>query len=122
MSGAATKETWSREQALEERTRRKLLKFADRVPPLPEVVNKLMQIIACDRTEPADIEEALRHDPVMVGKVIMLVNSPLFGLHREISTIQDGVVVLGLTPLRNMVLAYAASEAMVRMRAARMPC
>ncbi len=96
-----------------ERSRRKLLHLADRVPPLPEVVTQLLQTMDRDDCEPADIEAVLQFEPVLVSRVLMLVNSPLFALNRDITTISEAVVVLGRSPLRSMLLAYATSTVML---------
>jgi putative nucleotidyltransferase with HDIG domain len=96
-----------------ERTRRKLQGLADRIPPLPEVVMRTLGLLDQPDAEAAAIEAVIQHDPVLVGKLLMLVNSPLFAMNREISTIREGVVLLGLAPLRGMLLAYSAGQMMI---------
>ncbi len=104
--------TENRDLLAEERQRRQIVQYSHKIPPLPDVVTKLMSLIQNGETEPSQIEAVLVHDPVLVGKVLGLVNSALFALNREISSISDAVVMLGFAPLRSLVLAYSAANFM----------
>lgn len=99
--------------ATAERNRRKLLDLTEKIPPLPEIITDLLELTQDGEATPDQIQDLLQNDPVLVGKVLMLVNSPLFALNREITSIREGVVLLGFSPLRSMVLAYSASQSML---------
>ena len=99
--------------ATAERSRRRLLDLTERIPPLPEVITELLELTQDGDATPDQIQDVLQNDPVLVGKAMMLVNSPLFALNREITSIREGVVLLGFSPLRSIVLAYSASQSLL---------
>ena len=68
--------------ALQERTRREILHRSDLVPPLPDLVARLLVLLSRQTTEPADLESLLQNDQVLVGRMLAMVNSPFYGLNR----------------------------------------
>ncbi|MEE9128291.1 MAG: HDOD domain-containing protein [Planctomycetota bacterium] len=96
-----------------QRMRRRILQGSDQVPPLPDVVHKLLELINRDDAEPMEFEAVLEHSPALAGKLLGLVNSALFGVQHPVTSIHHAVLLLGHWPLRNMVLAYGAGELML---------
>jgi putative nucleotidyltransferase with HDIG domain len=96
-----------------QRTRRRILQDGDRIPPLPDVVHKLVELIERGDANPMEFEAVLKHSPALAGKVLGLVNSALFGVQHPITSIHHAVLLLGHWPLRNMVLAYGTGQLML---------
>ncbi len=96
--------------ATHERARREILLRCDRLPPLPEVVVEVIQLLEAPDTEPEDLARHLQRDPALVARMLGTVNSPLYGLNRTISSIVEAVVVLGFRGLRSLVLASGTSK------------
>jgi putative nucleotidyltransferase with HDIG domain len=93
--------------------RRQILQQSDRIPPLPDVVHKLLELIRRGDAEPLEFEAVLKHAPDLAGKVLGLVNSALFSLRHPVTSIHRAVLMLGQWPLRNMVMAHGAGELML---------
>jgi putative nucleotidyltransferase with HDIG domain len=100
--------------ALAEKTRRELLHKSDLIPPLPDLVARLLGVLNNQNTEPADLEGLLQNDQVLVAKMLAMVNSPFYGLHRTIRTIKDAVMVLGFRGVRSLVLATSTAKFLQR--------
>lgn len=100
--------------AMQERTRREILHKSDLIPPLPDLVVRLLGILNKQETEPQDLERLLQHDQVLVAKMLAMVNSPFYGLNRTIRTIKDAVIVLGFRGLRSLVLATSTAKFLQR--------
>jgi putative nucleotidyltransferase with HDIG domain len=100
--------------ATQERTRREILHKSDLIPPLPELVIRLLRALSRQDTEPADLESLLRNDQVLVARMLTMVNSPFYGLNRTIRTIKDAVMVLGFRGLRSLVLATSTAKFLQR--------
>jgi diguanylate cyclase (GGDEF)-like protein len=83
---------------------------SDRLPTLPEVALKLLQIAQADEPVYADVSRIIRADPVVSGKILKTVNSALFGFRQKIETIEDAVPKLGLTLLRTLILSFHLSR------------
>lgn len=100
--------------AKQERTRREILHKSDLIPPLPDLVARLLGILNKQETEPADLELLLQNDQVLVAKMLAMVNSPFYGLNRSIRTIKDAVMVLGFRGVRSLVLATSTAKFLQR--------
>ncbi len=81
-------------------------KFSD-VKTLPHVALKVTQLANDERTTMHDFEEVIKLDPILVTRLLRLVNSPYFGLSRKVESISKAVVFCGVKQLRNLVAVEA---------------
>jgi len=95
-------------------TNRELLMRADLVPPLPELVTRLLTMLSRPETEPKEIEEVLAHDPLLAARLLAMVNSPWFGLKRQIHLLGEAVLVVGFRGVRSLVIASSAAKYLQR--------
>lgn len=100
--------------ALQEKTRREILHKSDLIPPLPDLVVRLLGVLNKQETEPEDLERLLQNDQVLVAKMLAMVNSPFYGMNRAIRTVKDAVMVLGFRGVRSLVLATSTAKFMQR--------
>ena len=99
---------------LSERTRREILHKSDFVPPLSKIVVRLLAILEQPDTEPEDVQRLIENDPVLVARMLTVVNSPFFGRRRPVRGVRDAVMVLGFHGVRALVLATATTRFMQR--------
>ena len=88
--------------------RGRLLEAVGRMPAFPENVQRVLEIAGDINCSQKDLVEALKRDPVFTLKILRLVNSPYFGLAREITSINHAGVYFGLNTLKNVALGLAA--------------
>lgn len=100
--------------ALAEKTRREILHKGDLIPPLPDLVARLLGMLNKQSTEPTHLEGLLQNDQVLVAKMLAMVNSPFYGLNRSIRSIKEAVMVLGFRGLRSLVLATSTAKFLQR--------
>ena len=100
--------------AKQEKTRREILHKSDLIPPLPDLVARLLGILNKADTEPEHLEQLLQNDQVLVAKMLAMVNSPFYGLNRPIRTIKEAVMVLGFRGVRSLVLATSTAKFLQR--------
>ena len=100
--------------ALQEKTRREILHKSDLIPPLPDLVVRLLAVLNKQETEPQDLETLMQNDQVLVAKMLAMVNSPFYGLNRTIRTIKEAVMVLGFRGVRSLVLATSTAKFLQR--------
>ena len=74
---------------------------------LPTVYTMVTNKLSDPKSTREDIAEILRHDPVIVAKLLRIVNSPLFGFLRSITTIEDAIPLLGFNEIRNIVTSLS---------------
>ena len=100
--------------ARQEKTRREILHKSDLVPPLPDLVTRLLGLLHQQDTEPRDLELLLQNDQVLVAKMLAMVNSPFYGLNRSVNTVKEAVMVLGFRGVRSLVLATSTAKLLQR--------
>ncbi len=100
--------------ALHDRTRREILRRADCSPPLPELVVRALALLNDADAEPQQLETHLLHDQVLVGKILGMVNSPFYGLNRQISRVKDAIMVLGFRGLHTLLLTVSTASYLQR--------
>lgn len=100
--------------ALQERARREILHKSDLIPPLPDFVVRVLALLNKAETEPKDLEAYMQNDQVLVAKMLAMVNSPFYGLNRQVRTIKDAVMVLGFRGVRSLVLATSTAKFLQR--------
>jgi putative nucleotidyltransferase with HDIG domain len=100
--------------AQQEKTRREIMHRSDLIPPLPDLVVRLLGLLNQPQTEPEHLEQLLKNDQVLVAKMLAIVNSPFYGLNRTVRTIRDAVMVLGFRGVRSLVLATSTTKFLQR--------
>ncbi|MFP3982514.1 MAG: HDOD domain-containing protein [Desulfurivibrionaceae bacterium] len=70
---------------------------------LPHVAVKVTRLANDENSTMQDFEEIIRLDPVLVSRLLRLVNSPYFGLVQNVESISKAVVFTGMKQLRNLV-------------------
>ncbi|MFU8818831.1 MAG: HDOD domain-containing protein [Desulfurivibrio sp.] len=81
-------------------------KFSD-IKTLPHVALRVTQLVNDEQATMHDLEEVIKLDPVLVTRLLRLVNSPYFGLSRKVESISKAVVFCGIKQLRNLVAVEA---------------
>lgn len=77
--------------------------------PLPETIVKLQKIVLQEETTPRDISNLISSDPFLMGKVLKVINAPIFALKNEVTNIQNAVSLLG----KERICAIAMQESVV---------
>jgi len=77
------------------------------LPTPPALALRVAESASRPDCKSAEIALLLCQDPGLCGKVLKTVNSSLFGLSKPVSTLERAILVLGLGPLRSLVLALA---------------
>lgn len=74
---------------------------------LPHVAIRVTQLVNSEKSTLQDFEEVIKLDPVLVTRLLRLVNSPYFGLVSHVESISKAVVYAGMKNLRNLVTVEA---------------
>jgi HD-like signal output (HDOD) protein len=69
-------------------------------------------------SDPKDLVEVIQHDPILMMRVLKLVNSPYVGLAQKISSINHAVVYIGVNTVKNLALSTAIIGVLPRTNAA----
>jgi len=87
--------------------RAELVAAVDDLPPLPLVLNRLMQLLNDSNASSSQIAAMIEKDAVLSGSVLRCVNSAYYGLQSTVSSIRHAVTMLGFSTVRNLALAFS---------------
>jgi HD-like signal output (HDOD) protein len=87
-----------------------LIKKVDDLPPMPDIVVRLLHASRDPETSTHEMVELIKHDPALTFKVLRLCNSSYYGLPRKINSIQEALVYIGTDTLVNFILAGCLSS------------
>lgn len=90
----------------------RLIESIDAVPPLPIVVNRMLQVAESPTSSAADLANIISDDTALTARVLRLVNSSFYGFSREITTVTEGVIMLGFATIVNLVVGMSVARAM----------
>lgn len=85
----------------------KLKNYISKMPSLPTSVTKIMEICDNPTTSPADLNKVISLDPVLMGKVMKLINSAYYGLSQEVTSLVRAIIMLGINTVKNLALSTA---------------
>ena len=80
---------------------------ADQLPSAPSIALRILELSRNDQVDIAELTEVLSHDPALVARLLRTANSSLFGHSREISSIHQAVLVLGLRSVNLVALSFS---------------
>lgn len=80
---------------------------------LPAVAVKVLALTENPRVDARALKECIEHDPALTVKLLRVVNSSLFGLSREVSDLNQALALLGVKPLKMLVLGFSLPEGLL---------
>ncbi len=83
---------------------------SDRLPSLPEVAVRVVEIARQPDPDFVELVETIRMDPAIAGRVLKMANSALLGMRTRASSIETAVPRLGTTMVRALVLGFCLAE------------
>ncbi len=89
-----------------------ILSEAENLPALPDIVNKILRQIENPKSDSSMFQDIISKDPVLTAKVLKMSNSAYYGFSREIDTISEAVIILGLETLKSIVIAASAFKSL----------
>ena len=75
------------------------------LPTLPEVVQEVTRLIDDPMATAEDVEEILSRDPILVAKVLQMVNSAFYGLSEPVMQVDQAIMILGFKTIRAITLS-----------------
>ena len=103
---------------MEQSTRAEVIKDIERqinnLPAFSVVVSKVLRVVDNPISSARDIEKVVKYDQVLASKILKMANSAYYGYAGKISTLSQGVVILGLNTLRALLLTASANKIMNR--------
>ena len=86
---------------------KKIKDYIKTMPSLPTSVTKVLEICNNPNTSPADLNQVISLDPVLVGRVLKLINSAYYGLGQPVTNLARAIIMLGINTVKNLALSTA---------------
>jgi putative nucleotidyltransferase with HDIG domain len=80
------------------------------MPSLPTTVTKVMEICNDPKTSPVDLNRIISLDPVLMGRVLKLINSAYYSLTQQVTTLVRAIIMLGINTVKNLALSTAVLD------------
>lgn len=97
---------------MDQLTKSKMMMQINNLPSLPEVTQKVVQLIDNPKSSPFDIAQEICRDQVLASKVLKLVNSVYYGLPRRIGTVSEAVTLLGMGKIKTLVVGASVQDSL----------
>ena len=78
-----------------------------KLPTPPGVVHRLLELTRKSDVSVREVADTISGDPALAAKILRFVNSPMSGVAREITSIQQGVALVGVRGVTTMALSLA---------------
>ncbi len=90
---------------------KKVLNDNRHLASLPQTLSEVMRVVNDENSSAGDLAGVIMKDPSLTARVLRIVNSPFYGVGRQIGTMTQAVMTLGM----RQVTALALSSSVYRM-------
>lgn len=80
------------------------------ISTLPQVMQGVLAAVMDERTSAQDLAREVSSDPALTGKILKIVNSAFYGFHRQISSMDQAVVIVGYRKIRSIAITLSISD------------
>lgn len=87
-----------------------IISVVDSLPPFPENLAKLLDLLGVPDVSFEKLAEQLGHDPAMTTDLIRYVNSAKMGLRKKIESLEEAVRIVGIQGLKDLIYPYGAHK------------
>jgi HD-like signal output (HDOD) protein len=79
----------------------------ERLYSLPAVAMEVLRLTAEPRVDARGLKECIERDPALTTRILRVVNSSLFAASREVNDLSQALALLGMRPLKMLVLGFS---------------
>jgi putative nucleotidyltransferase with HDIG domain len=95
-----------------DKIRRKIEELKN-LPTLPGVIQKISLMVESQNTSAEEVGKIISKDQILSAKVLRLINSAFYGFPGRISSITHGLVLLGFSVVKGLVLSTSIFDIMI---------
>lgn len=92
---------------MDEKSLVKLNRYIDSMPSLPITMAKILKVTRNPQVTAKELNKVISLDPVLVGRVLKLVNSAYYGLPNKVTSLVNALIMLGINTIKNLALSSA---------------
>ncbi len=88
----------------------RIRRYIETMPALPVTVGKVLEVCNNPKASPVDLNRVISVDPVLMARVMRLINSAYYGLSGKVTSLVRAIIMLGLNTVKNLALSTAVME------------
>ena len=96
----------------------KLSLAVEKMPAFPKSVQRILELTRDINCPPKELVMVIEKDPVLTMKLLRILNSAYYSFSKQITSVNQSVVCLGLNTVKNLALSFAAMGSLPRQNAA----
>lgn len=85
------------------------------LPAMPVIAQKLLTLPLDTDDGEVQMIKLIGQDPLITAKIVGLANTPIFGVARKVSTINDAAMLLGFTRIKSVAIGIATMSALTKL-------
>lgn len=89
---------------------RRVREYVGGMPSLPTTVSKVLEVCNNPKTSPIDLDRVIQLDPVLMGRVLKLINSAYYSLGSQVTSLVRAIIMLGVNTVKNLALSSAVLD------------
>ncbi len=89
---------------------RRVREYVGGMPSLPTTVSKVLEVCNNPKTSPVDLDRVIQLDPVLMGRVLKLINSAYYSMGTQVTSIVRAIIMLGVNTVKNLALSSAVLD------------
>lgn len=78
-----------------------------RLPSPPVVAQRILELIENEDAGVTDLAEIIALDPALCAKLLSVINSAAYGMARQVTTVRQAVLFLGMKSVRSIALSFS---------------
>ena len=72
------------------------------LPPLPQSIRRLIEIIHSEIDSPGELESIIGYDPSLAAKMVMIGNSVYYGYRGKVNTLSKAIMTIGVNQVKSI--------------------
>lgn len=97
---------------------KKLSDAVESMPAFPKSVQRILELSRDINCPPKELISVIEKDPVMTMKLLRILNSAYYSFPKQITSVSQSIVFLGLNTIKNMALSFAVIGTLSQQNAA----
>lgn len=87
-----------------------VLLLIEHIPPFPKVAQRVMDLLTDPNTTASQLAEVIQFDAAITANVLKICNAAYFGLPRKVSSLDEGLVVIGQDILKDIIITSSSAR------------
>lgn len=87
-----------------------VLVLIEHIPPFPKVAQKVMDLLQDPNSTATQLAEVIQFDAAITANVLKICNAAYFGLPRKVSSLDEGLVVIGQDVLKDIIITSSSAK------------